>query len=108
MSAVRDEIAGLPSAEAHAVVRQMRHEALAELFDLWCSLGVSGWESAHRGHMLETAVHLRQAREVMRETFGAFRELEPSLSAAIFDRNGNTETGGTNPNPKTRGVPHER
>lgn len=86
----REEIAGLPSDAAHVVVRQLRHEALAELLELWVSLGISACESAFRGDMLLTAVHLRQSRDTMREAFATFRALDPSLAVAILDKR---ETG---------------
>jgi hypothetical protein len=108
MNAAREEIAGLPSDAAHAVVRQQSHDALAEILDLWTSLGISARESSFRGDMWLTAYHLRQARDVLREAFAAFRKLEPSLGAAILDRNGKNDTGGPNPNPNTRASPHER
>lgn len=97
-----------PSDEAHAFVRRMRHEALAEFLELWTSLGVSASHSAFRGDMLETAVHLRQARDVMRETFSVFRELEPNLAVAILDRNGKKEAGEPNLTQKRRRLHHER
>ena len=83
----------------------MRHDALAELLELWTNLGESASLSAFRGDMLETAVHLRQARDVMRETFSTFRELEPNLAVAILDRNGKKEAGEPNPHQKTRASP---
>jgi hypothetical protein len=83
----REEIAALPSPAAHALVRQLRHDALAELFELLASLTVSATESAYRGDMPMTAVLMRQARDTMRVAFATFRELEPNLATAILDRN---------------------
>lgn len=88
MTAAREEIAGLPSDAAHAVVRQLRHDALAEILDLWISVGISARESAFRDDMWLTAHHLRQARDTMREAFAAFRALEPNLTTAILDKKG--------------------
>jgi hypothetical protein len=85
MTAAREDIVALPSDAARALVRQLRHDALAELFELWTSLGISVSESAFRGDMLLTAVHMRQARDVMREAFESFRELEPNIAVAILD-----------------------
>lgn len=83
----REEIAGLPSDTAHTVVRQLRHDALAEILELSISLAISTRESSFRGDMLLTAHHLRQTRDVLREAFALFRTLEPSLASSILDRN---------------------
>ena len=86
MSAARQKITGPPSEEAHAVVRQLRHDALAEIIELLISLVISTRESSYRGDMVLTAHHLRQARDTMREAFATFRALEPNLATATLDR----------------------
>jgi hypothetical protein len=89
----REEISDLPSDAAHAVVRQLRNDLLAELFELLASLTLSTTESAYRGDMLMTAVLMRQSRDTMREAFATFRELEPSLAVAILDSNSPDKRG---------------
>ncbi len=104
----REEIAGLPSAEAHAFVRQQRAERLLDLCDTLGSYVISSREAVWRGDNLEAGICLKRARLTLILAFGIYRLIAPNEAAAVLDRNGSETktkagTGGDQRKPKERG-----
>jgi hypothetical protein len=89
---VRTQVAGLPSAEAHALVRSMRVESLLQCIDLLRSYAVRADEAIWTGDNFEGGISLWRARATLVEALSLYRLIEPSAAAAIF-RNGESKTG---------------